>query len=51
MRHLLEYLDFFILFGFLIQKFMFYSYFERKNYKALTFDNVHFANFEISASL
>ena len=30
---------------------MFYSYFERKNYKALAFNIVHFANFEISASL
>ena len=25
---------------------MFYSYFERKNYKALTFNIVNFANFE-----
>ena len=30
---------------------MFYSNFERKNYKALTFNIVHFANFEIKASL
>ena len=30
---------------------MFYSNFERKNDKALTFNIVHFANFEISASL
>ena len=29
---------------------MFYSYFERKNYKALTFNIVRFANFEISAA-
>ena len=27
---------------------MFYSNFERKNYKALTFNIVHFTNFEIS---
>ena len=30
---------------------MFYSYFERNNYKALTFNIVHFANFEIRAAL
>ena len=30
---------------------MFDSNFERKNYKTLTFDIVHFVNFEISASL
>ena len=30
---------------------MFYSYFEKKNYKALTFNIVYFANFEISAPL
>ena len=30
---------------------LFYSNFERKNYKGLTFNNVHSANFEISASL
>ena len=29
---------------------MCHSYFERKNYKALTFNIVHFANFEISAT-
>ena len=29
---------------------MFYSYFERKNDKALTFNIVHFPNFEIRAS-
>ena len=28
---------------------MFYSYFQRKNDKVLTFNIVHFANFEISA--
>ena len=30
---------------------MFHSYFERKNDKILTFNVVHFPNFEISASL
>ena len=30
---------------------MFYSYFERKNDKVLTFNIVYFPNFEISASL
>ena len=30
---------------------MFYSYFERKNEQVLTFNIVHFPNFEISASL
>ena len=30
---------------------MSYFKFERKNYKALTFNIIHFANFEISASL
>ena len=30
---------------------MFYFYFERKNFKTLTFNIAHFANFEISASL
>ena len=30
---------------------MFHSYFERKNDKVLTFNTVHFPNFEISASL
>ena len=30
---------------------MFHSYFERKYEKVLTFDIVHFPNFEISASL
>ena len=29
---------------------MFYSYFERKNYKCLTFNIAHFANFEIGAA-
>ena len=33
------------------EQFMFHSYFERKNDKALIFDVVHFSNFEISASL
>ena len=49
------YLHFFIIFGILIayvdsEKFMFHSYFERKNDKVLIF-NVHFSNFEISVSL
>ena len=30
---------------------MFHSYFERKSDEVLTFDIVHFLNFEISASL
>ena len=30
---------------------MFYSYFERKNDKVLTFNIVRFPNFEVSASL
>ena len=30
---------------------LFYSYFERKNYNAMTFNIADFANFEISASL
>ena len=30
---------------------MFHSYFERKNDKILTFNIVHFPNFEINASL
>ena len=30
---------------------MFHSYFERKNIKVLTFNIVHFPNFEINASL
>ena len=30
---------------------MFDSYFERKNDKVLLFNNAHFPNFEISASL
>ena len=30
---------------------MFHSYFDRKNIKVLTFNIVHFPNFEINASL
>ena len=46
------YLDFFIIFALLIVvKFMFYSYFERKNDKVLTFNIVHVPKFEISTSL
>ena len=30
---------------------MFHSYFERKNDKDLTFNTVHFPNFEMSAAL
>ena len=30
---------------------MFYSYFEEENDKVLTFNIVHFPNFELSASL
>ena len=30
---------------------MFYSNFERKHYKALKFNIVHFANFEINTTL
>ena len=44
------YLDFFFIFGLLIVKFVFHSYFERKNDRLLTFNIVHFPNFEISAS-
>ena len=40
-------LDFFIIFGLLIVKFMFHSYFERKNDNLLAFNIVHFPNFEI----
>ena len=38
-------------FGWLIVKFMFQSYFEKKNDKVSTFNVVHFPNFEISTSL
>ena len=44
-------LNFFIIFGLLIVKFMFHCYFERKNDKVSTFNIVHFPNFEINASL
>ena len=45
----ISYLDFFILFALL--KIIFHSSFERKNHKVLTFNIVHFHNFEITSSL